>query len=351
MRLIEAADAELFEAVGLAARIGRAERMLDRLEDGWSKNPDDPDAAFRYALALLATLPTGGSEIEVYGRFGAVTEALDRVVDAVPGHWPARYLRIRLSCLLLLGHDATAAELERTERELDALIDLQSQAGPQPYFAATLILAVRLAEWPGRSRDADRVAGLRAALAGDPGRPLPFRALAAVLGDPFVAGYAPTPVPERRDPARPEPEPAELAGRALLLAAAAGLSRLTGYLRIRFGSFADLPGQPGSAAAADAADEEVESTLRAARDVRAGLRAWADGDADAAAITRPAIPGLRYALEDFLTHCETTISSISGRPELVSDDAGWLPREMAAVRSDVERLITLLLRCRDLATA
>ena len=34
MRLIEAADAELFEAVGLAARIGRAERMLDRLEDG-----------------------------------------------------------------------------------------------------------------------------------------------------------------------------------------------------------------------------------------------------------------------------------------------------------------------------
>ncbi|MDX2545370.1 hypothetical protein ACOT81_13060 [Streptomyces sp. WI04-05B] len=348
MRLIEAADAELFEAMSLADRMGRAARMLERLEEQYYKNPDDPDAALRYALGLLATLPTAGSEIETWGRIGGVTEALDQVVAAVPDHWLARYLRARLRCLALAGKDPSEDELGGVAAAVDELIELQSRTGGQPYFVAAFVLASRLAEWPGRSRDPDRVARLRAEVRRGGGRPMPFRSLATVLNDPFAAGYAPVAAPERHGSPTVRPSAAGLEGRTLLRETAAGLSRLIDYLRAHRGSFSG-PSGPGMYPEADR-DTGLDGVLGAAREVRGGLRGWAAGDAGAEAATRPALPGLRYALEDFLTYCETAGMSIAGRPDLVSGDAGWLHRELKAVQTDVERLIDLLRRCQGLAT-
>jgi hypothetical protein len=346
MRLIEAADAELFEAMSLAGRMGRAARMLERLDERYRRDPDDPEAAFRYALGALATLPTAASELEVYGRFGGVVESLDRTVSAVPEHWLARYLRIRLRCLSMASHSASEPEFASVEDEIDALITLQEEAQWQPYFAAAFVLASRLAEWPGRARDSSRVVRLRAAAQREAGHPLPFPALAAVLSDPFAAGYAPVAAPERHAPRVAPLSADELDGHALLSEAAAGLGRLIDCVQAQLRTFSEL----SEFAAFAYADADLEDILSQARELRSGMQAWRAGDGEAAEGARQAIPGLRYALEDFLTYCEA-MAAATGRPDLVSGAATWLHREMRSIVADVERLIDLLVRCQDPALA
>lgn len=355
MRLIEAADDELFEAVSLAAKLGRADNLVERLERRHYENPEEPRAAFSYALALLAVLPTTATEIEVHGRFGAAADALDAVVAAVPDHWLARYLRIRLRCLLAIGpgtlHSVADEELRKATAELDELIDLQSRVDRQPYFSCALLLAARLAALPGQSgRTPDEVADLAARADRHPVGHLPFRALGILFREPVAAGPEIAPVPERRTAPRPSPAPAvdDLAGRALLGEAAKGLGRLMNYLRANLGSFLDLPDDAGTLSGMGLADagSELQETLRIARDLRDGLRSWAAGDADAAKRTRAEIPAARCAIEGFLTYCEMT-ASVAGHLEFLAGHThSWL-RELPAVQEDVIRLITLLVRCED----
>jgi len=285
MRLIEPADDELFAAASMAARLGGADRLLGRLEESCYEHPEDPDAAFRYALALLAVLPTTGSEIRAYGRLSAVADALDQVVAAVPGHWLARLLRIRIRCLLTVSRGMLQAEedaeLGKADSEIDESIDAQSRVGWQPYFSSAFLLAAHLAEWPGRpGQELRRGAELRARAQLGHGGPMPFRALAALLGEPVVPGDKLAAEPDRGPAAaRPEPKSGPLTGRRLLVETATSLSRLMDCLRAHLRSFADLPDEFATASGTQA---DLEDLLHLAGGMRAELRSWAAADADAA---------------------------------------------------------------------
>lgn len=358
MRLIEAADDELFEAVSLAGKLRRADNLLERLERRHYASPEDPRAAFSYALALVAVLPTTDSDIEAHGRFGAAADALDGVIAAEPDHWLARYLRIRLRCLLVTGPSTLAAvaeeELKRANDELDELIDRQSRVEWQPYFSGAFALAARLAAVPGpHERTPEQIADLLARANGHSADQLPFRALGVLFREPGGGGIGGAVAPQRRvaaTPAGPAAAPEELTGRALLNETAKGLGRLMNYLRATLGSFQDLPDETGALSGRGLADigPEFQETLDQARDLRDGLRSWAAGDAAAAERTRAQAPALRCGIEGFLTYCEMA-SDIAGHLESLAGHAhSWL-RELPAVTEDVIRLVTLLSRCQDQA--
>jgi hypothetical protein len=356
MRLIQTADDELFEAVSLAGKLGRAERLVEGFEKRHDEHPDDADAAFSYALALLAVLPTAGSETEAHGRFHAAADALDLVLAAVPDHWLARYLRIRLRCLQVDSRSALRvqadAELGKANSELDELMELQSQAAWQPYFSSVLLLAARLTDLTQQSGPAaDRVAELTARAERNPGRRIPFRALETLLREPFDTSHRSAAEPGRRTATaqpKPAPAPETLAGRQLLDETARGLGRLMNYLRVHLASV-ESPDESGTlpGGAYAGVQSELEETLGIARDLRGGLRSWAAGDADAAERARAAIPAALSAIEGFLTHCEMAYDIADNLDSLSTDARAWLHQEMTTVQEDVERLISLLTRCRD----
>jgi hypothetical protein len=79
MRLINDADERLFQTVTVAARIGRAERLLPTLLADYDDRWDEPEAGFRYALALIALIQAAGSDREKRARYTQSMEALDDV--------------------------------------------------------------------------------------------------------------------------------------------------------------------------------------------------------------------------------------------------------------------------------
>ena len=56
MRLITTADENLYQAVFLAAKFGRAGKLVDPFQKAYEDEWDNPEVSFRYALALMATL-------------------------------------------------------------------------------------------------------------------------------------------------------------------------------------------------------------------------------------------------------------------------------------------------------
>ena len=120
------------------------------------------------------------------------------------------------------------------------------------------------------------------------------------------------------------------------------------YLRAHLKSFGDAPDESGpSGGGYVGVETELEETLGIARTLRDELRSAAAGDGGAAERVRAAIPAARSAIEGFLTHCQMTYD-IAGHLDFLSADAhDWLRREMTAVQEDVERLISLLVRCQD----
>jgi hypothetical protein len=65
--------------VTVAARIGRAERLLPSLLADYDDRWDEPEAGFRYALALIALIQAAGSDREKRARYTQSMEALDDV--------------------------------------------------------------------------------------------------------------------------------------------------------------------------------------------------------------------------------------------------------------------------------
>lgn len=193
MRLVTTADDELFGVVSAAAKLGKADRLLSRLQDAHRADPDDPEAAFRFALAMMAALSGRGVdvELEAHARFTTTTEAFGLVLLAAPRHWLARYCRVRLQALVPGAYGAifsSQASCEFDAREdLDHLRTQQAQH-PQPYFASTHALAV-LVDQLLDIDDADRRASHFAALATCPRLPARLPNLGAVLCEPLVALY------------------------------------------------------------------------------------------------------------------------------------------------------------------
>ncbi|HEY8473286.1 MAG TPA: hypothetical protein VIL37_11720 [Natronosporangium sp.] len=194
MRLITAADEELFGLVSAAAKLGKADPLLARLAADHRADPDHPEPAFRYALAMMAALPGVGLDIalDAHARFTVTVEAFGRVLALAPDHWLARYSRARLQALVPGAYGAvTATEVTGqfdAREDLDYLLDRQRGLPPQPYFASTYALAVvvdRLLD----HHDPARRAAQFAALAGCPRLPVRLPKLGAVLCEPLVALY------------------------------------------------------------------------------------------------------------------------------------------------------------------
>jgi hypothetical protein len=193
VRLIHAADDELYGLASAAGKLGRAAKLLDRLADACRAAPTDAEAATRYALAQMAVLPSVGIEFAAHARFTATVEALGRVLSLDPDNWLARYSRARLRALIPSSYGAysvqMAGDLEAARADLDHLIARQAEQAPQPYFVSTHALAAVLDQLAGDPAPARRPA-LLAALAACPRVPVGFVALGAVLCEPLATLFA-----------------------------------------------------------------------------------------------------------------------------------------------------------------
>ena len=195
MRLITSADEELFLTASVAGKLGRTRPLVERLQERYDAAPHEPEAAFEYALALTAALPSITSDFEVHAAFGTIVEMLGGVVDAAPDHWLARYCRARLRALVPTSYSVftiyTESELSKAAVDIGDLVLRQSRQRWMPYFASTHLLAAfiqRMADESGTTVDPPLpVADLLDAVTGRPHHPVAFPALGAMLCEPFVA--------------------------------------------------------------------------------------------------------------------------------------------------------------------
>lgn len=180
---------ELFGTVIVAARLGRAGKIVQRLRERYEQEWDDPLAGFPYALSMLALLQSGREDLRESLNYTEIVETLSDLLYHQPGHWLGRYLRIHTRTLLPVDAEEhqgyITAERTRAAEDVAELIERQAATDWQPWFACPYILAARLA-W--ESGDKDRVAPLvsEAAAAARPGAPIRFRALGGLLCEGFV---------------------------------------------------------------------------------------------------------------------------------------------------------------------
>lgn len=199
MRLIGQADEDLFHTVTVATKLGRASAIIERLSTRYADEWDNAEAGFPYALAMVAVLQTSGTDFEKHAGYTEVIETLGDVLYADPDHWLARYCRVRIRALIPTSYSVyrnyVEGERGKAVRDVDELIERQSQVPPQPYFACAHLLAARMALANGA--DTDRAARLIAQAAAGPAQPVRFPALAAMLCEPFVACYTEPAAPAR----------------------------------------------------------------------------------------------------------------------------------------------------------
>jgi hypothetical protein len=109
-------------------------------------------------------------------------ETLSDLLYWKPEHWLGRYLRVHTRTLLPVEaqehQNYIIAERARAGEDVAELIERQSAAAWQPWFACAYILAARLA-W--ESGERDRVPALVSAAASHPGAAIRFRALGGLL--------------------------------------------------------------------------------------------------------------------------------------------------------------------------
>ena len=204
MRPISQHDEELFRTVFVAARMGRADAVVARLGDRYAEEWDNPEAGFPYALALMAALnadATRARAIDAHGQSGflQLIETLDDLLYNVPDHWLARYCRVTIRVLLPATSQAyqeyLSEERAKLHTDLTELLDRQSHARWQPYFACPCLVAARLAHEDGQG--AARTEEFVDRAASGPARPIPFPTLGAFLAQPFLVAYGIADFPAR----------------------------------------------------------------------------------------------------------------------------------------------------------
>lgn len=201
MRLITTADDELYGLASAAGKLGRAGKLLARLEEACLADPCDVEAANRYALAQMAVLPSVGVEFAAHARFSATIEALGDVLALDPDSWLARYSRARLRVMIPSSYGAYSVqitgELAYALEDLDHLIASQARCAPQPYFVSAHALAAVIDHLAGTPAPACRPPLLDVLAAGPP-VPVRLPALGAVLCEPLATLYAGSAGPERQ---------------------------------------------------------------------------------------------------------------------------------------------------------
>ena len=193
MRLITAADDELYGLASAAGKLGWAAKLVARLEEEHRTEPADSEAACRYALALMAVLPSVGIEFAAHARFTAAVEALGEVLALDQDNWLARYGRARLRALIPSSYGAysvqMSGELASARDDLNHLLALQAGPARQPYFISTHALAAVIDYLAGEPAPAGRPSLLDELIA-CPRVQVKLPALGAVLCEPLVTLYA-----------------------------------------------------------------------------------------------------------------------------------------------------------------
>jgi hypothetical protein len=187
MRLINDGDERLFHTVTVAARLGRSGRIIKTLMADYDEYWDDPEAGFRYALALIAMIQAGGSEQDKRTRYTQSMEALDDVIDSEPGHWLARYCRARHRVVIRTGYgryqEYLNDERDQAVEDTEELLRGQEQVDWQPYFVAGYMLAAQFHAGQG---DPQRAAALISKAGGRPRGTVPYPTLGSILREPFL---------------------------------------------------------------------------------------------------------------------------------------------------------------------
>jgi hypothetical protein len=200
VRLITAADDELYGLASAAGKLGWAAKLLTRLDAARRADPADPEAANKYALALMAALPSLGVEFEAHSRFTDTIDALGRVLQLDPDNWLARYSRARLRALIPSSYGAytvqVSSELKHARDDLAVLLQRQGDLAEQPYFISTYALTAVVDHLGGTQTAGGRPA-LMDALNHCPRVPVRLPALGAVLCEPLATLHVGSLDPER----------------------------------------------------------------------------------------------------------------------------------------------------------
>jgi tetratricopeptide (TPR) repeat protein len=195
MRLIARADDELYGVASVAAKLGRTDKLLDRLSSAAQSDPEDPEAAFAYALARMAMVQV---DFDAHSRFSEIIDSLGQVLAIEPWHWLARYSRARLRALIPNSYGTltveVSGELGSAAEDLDDLLKYQAEADWQPYFASSHALAAVVGRLSGAT---DRCAAQLDALLDCPLAPVGLPVLGALLCEPLVTLHATSLEPER----------------------------------------------------------------------------------------------------------------------------------------------------------
>jgi hypothetical protein len=208
VHLITSDDDDLYGLASAAGKLGRTTKLLARLASDRQADPASAEAASRYALALMAMLPSAGNSLAAHARFTVTIDALGDVLDLDPDHWLARYSRARLRTLTPSSYGSHAVQLESelaaARADVDHLLGWQRlHAGP-PYFVSTHALAAMIdylagGPAPGGNGERPGQAALRAALAACLRVPVRLPALGAVLCEPLVTLHGVTAGAERAE--------------------------------------------------------------------------------------------------------------------------------------------------------
>jgi hypothetical protein len=200
VRLITPADDELYGLASAAGKLGWAPKLLAKLAAARTCAPADPETAARYALALMAALPSLGVEFEAHSRFTDTIEALGRVLTLDPDNWLCRYSRARLRALIPSSYGAysvqVSSELKLAQADLEYLLEHQGGLADRAYFISTHALAAVVDHLAGTQAAGGRPA-LLDALAACPRVPVRLPALNAVLCEPLATVHAGAVDPER----------------------------------------------------------------------------------------------------------------------------------------------------------
>src|SRR3954447_7697186 len=188
MRLITTADENLYQAVFLAVKFGRAGKLVDRFQLAYEDHWDDPEVSFEYALALMATLHNIRTDADGHRTYNVAMETLGDVLSSAPDHWLARYSRARLRALVPTGFSIYKIfvdhERNMANEDLNLLAEYQAAVPWQPYFACT---SMQLAFVASQTEDWPTVHGHIEAARERTAAPVRLPALGSMLCEPFLA--------------------------------------------------------------------------------------------------------------------------------------------------------------------
>src|SRR5215211_2092123 len=94
------ADEELFGTVTMAARLGRARAIVERMSTRYEQEWENPRSGFPYALSMLALLRSGRKDLRDQFNYTEIIETLGDLLYHEPDHWLGRFLRIHTRMLL-----------------------------------------------------------------------------------------------------------------------------------------------------------------------------------------------------------------------------------------------------------